>query len=381
MMSGNCRVFRVSMSFLSGFANFFRELRMLKRAVGLLLVCVCTATWIGCSGTVSHYVYAALPSANEVGIYREDPNSGILTQLADSPYSAGNGAESIVVHPSNKFMYVSNAADNTISLFDIASSNGEITEVTPRTTSGSTPAILAMDSAGAYLYEADWGSNSITVYSIDASGGALTQIAGSPFPIGIRPLNLKVNPAGNVLYVTGAGSPTGLVLAFSSSSGVLSVLGVFSSGGASPYGLFINSTGTNLYVTNAAPDNSIAEFTIGSTGALTPIAGSPVGQADGINPLSVVIDTSGTYLYVANEGSNNVTAYTIATDGSISPLSTPTFSTGTQPSFLMMDPNGKYLLVGTQSSGIEVFSLSSGDLDTVMTFKTGSNPSSLAITP
>ncbi|HEY4902616.1 MAG TPA: beta-propeller fold lactonase family protein [Candidatus Sulfotelmatobacter sp.] len=351
---------------------------MLKKAAGLLLVCAGVATWMSCSATVSHFVYAALPSANEVGIYREDPNSGVLTQLADSPFAAGNGAESVVVHPSKKFMYVANAVDNSISLFTIAS-NGEITEVTPRTQSGSTPTILAIDSAGTFLYEADSGSNSITVYSIDASSGALTEVTN--FRTG-HPLNIKLNPAGTVLYVTVTESPTGFVLAFSMNSGkVSSVIGTFSTGGASPYGLFVDPKGKYLYVTNAAPDNSIAEFTIGSDGGLTPIAGSPIGQADGINPLSVVVDPSGTYMYVANEGSNNVTAYTVASDGSISPLATPTFATGTQPSFLVMDPNGKYLLVGNQSSGIEVFSLSTGDLDTVTTFATGSNPSSLAITP
>ncbi|MGA8432290.1 MAG: beta-propeller fold lactonase family protein [Candidatus Sulfotelmatobacter sp.] len=351
---------------------------MLKRAVGLLLVCAGMAGWVSCSGSLSHFVYAALPTANEIGIYREDPNSGVLTQLDDSPYAAGNGAESVAVHPSKKYLYVSNAADNTISLFSIAT-NGEITEITPRTISGSTPAILAMDSAGAYLYEADWGSNSITVYSISSSSGALTET--SNFPIGVRPLNLKLNAAGTVLYVTGAGSPNGFVLTFSVGSGKLqSVIGTFSTGGASPYGLFVDPKGTHLYVTNGAPDNSIAEFTIASDGGLAPIAGSPLGQTNGINPLSVVVDPSGTYMYVANEGSNNITAYTVASDGSISPLATPNFATGNQPSFLIMDPNGKYLLVANQSSGIEVFSLSTGDLDVVMTFNAGSNPNSLAIT-
>jgi 6-phosphogluconolactonase (cycloisomerase 2 family) len=361
---------------------------MLKKAAGLLLLCGCMAVWMSCSGTVSHYVYAALPSSNQVGIYREDPYSGVLTQISQSPYAAGNGAESVVVHPSNLIMYVSNAVDNTISLFDLAS-NGTVSEVTPRTTSGSTPAILAMDPGGNYLYEGDWGSNSITVYSINTNGctagkvqsscGTLSQT--STFPIGVRPLNLKLNSAGSILYVTGGAQPTGFILAFAVAGGALqSVVGTFSSGGASPYGLTIDPSGKYLYVSNGAPDNSIAEFTIGTGGTLTPIAGSPVGQSNGTNPLSVLVDKSDTYLYVANEGSNNVSAYTLASDGSISPLSTPTFSTGTQPSFLAMDPNGKYLLVANQSNGIEVFSLSTGDLDVVMTLNSGSNPSSLAIT-
>jgi 6-phosphogluconolactonase (cycloisomerase 2 family) len=165
-------------------------------------------------------------------------------------------------------------------------------------------------------------------------------------------------------------------------AGVLTPIGSYSSGGTSPYGLTVDPSGTHLYVTNGAPDNSIAEYTIASTGTLTPIAGSPLGQTDGINPLSVVVDPSGKYLYVANEGSNSVTAYSIASDGSITVLVTPNFVTGNEPSFLLADPSGKYLLVGNQSSGIQVFILdpSTGDLESIDTFATGSNPSSLAIT-
>jgi 6-phosphogluconolactonase len=349
---------------------------MLKKAAGLLLVCVLTVPWMGCADTVSHFVYAALPSSDQIGIYREDPHSGVLTQLADSPFAAGNAAESVVVAPSNKFMFVANAADNTVASYSLAS-NGEIS-AGPITTAGSTPFILAIDSAGAFLYEGDSGSNSITVYSISSSG-QLAQT--STFSIGMQPLNLKLNSAGNVLYVVGPGQPTGFIQAFSVSGGKLqSVVGIFSSGGASPHGLTIDPAGTHLYVTNGAPDNSIGEFNIGTNGTLTAIAGSPLAQSNGINPLSVIIEPSGTYMYVANEGSNNISAYTTASDGSISPLATPNFTTGTQPGFLAMDPNGRYLLVGEQTGGIEVFSLSSGNLDVVMTFKTGTNPNSLAIT-
>jgi 6-phosphogluconolactonase len=185
---------------------------------------------------VSHFVYAALPSSDEIGIYREDPHSGVLTQLSDSPYGAGNAAESIVVHPSNKFMYVANADDDTVANYSLAS-NGVISTPGPITSAGSVPTILTMDSAGTFLYEADTGSKSITVYSIDASSGALTVVPNPPkckpstgnscsFQLGFSPLNLKVNPAGNVLYVAGGtGEPSGgFILAFSISGGSLSVL-------------------------------------------------------------------------------------------------------------------------------------------------------------
>jgi len=108
---------------------------MLKKAAALFLVCASVVTWIACGSTSSHYVYAAIPQANQVIAYREDPNSGVLTPLPASPFTAGLGVQALALHPSKKFLYVANSGENTISLFTIASSRA-LTEVTPRGAAG-----------------------------------------------------------------------------------------------------------------------------------------------------------------------------------------------------------------------------------------------------
>src|SRR5438270_10349258 len=173
---------------------------MLKKAAAAVFVCVSIATWIACGSTSSHFVYATIPAANQVQVYREDPNSGVLTALPGSPFAAGPAAQSLVVHPSKKFLYVANAGENDISLFTISSTNA-LTEVTPRPAAGITPVLLVMDTAGAFLYVANAGSNNISVFSFNSNSGALTAVTGSPFPIGIIPLDMKLSPSGNVLYV------------------------------------------------------------------------------------------------------------------------------------------------------------------------------------
>ena len=103
-----------------------------------------------------------------------------------------------------------------------------ITEVTPRTNVGSSPTLLAMDSAGAFLYVGNSGSGSISAFSIDSGTGALTEVAGSPFPIGLTPINMKVSPSGSTLYVTGGFSngnvSAGIIEVFNLNQGVLSVV-------------------------------------------------------------------------------------------------------------------------------------------------------------
>ena len=141
------------------------------------------AAFVSCGSTGSHFIYAAVPAANQLAVFREDPYSGVLTQLAESPYTVGFGPESVVIHPSGKFLYVANAGqnENDVSLFDI-NSDGTVTEVTPRTATGTLPFVMAMDPAGNYLYVANVASNNLSVYSINTASNSSTNPLGKLTP-------------------------------------------------------------------------------------------------------------------------------------------------------------------------------------------------------
>ncbi|HWY22894.1 MAG TPA: beta-propeller fold lactonase family protein [Candidatus Acidoferrum sp.] len=365
---------------------------MLQKALVLFFVLTSIAGFIGCGSTSSHYVYATIPAASQIVVYREDPNSGVLTQISGSPYAVGQGAISLVLHPSGKFLYVANpgiggTAENDISLFTIAR-DGTLTEVTPRTSvapSASQPKLLIMDPAGSFLYVMNTGSDNISVFSVDSGSGALTEVGGSPFLIGALPLNMQLAPSGNFLYVSLASQPNGLIATFSVTAGQLTLLGTASTDGINPYGLAINSAGTYLYAANSSTSNSIAVFPIDSSGLLAQqVQGSPIN--DGYtDPVAMIFDPSGKYLYVANQVSNNVAAYSISSTGLPNALTSSTttnaFSTESSPSFLATDPSGKYLLVGNQgaSAGIQLFSISNGSLSARATYGVGNTPSSIAV--
>lgn len=357
------------------------EQRMLRKAVAFFLVCVGLAVCVGCSKNANHYVYAAIPNASQILAYREDPNSGALTPLDTSPFTAGLGVQSIVIHPSKQFLYAANSALDNISLFTIAST-GAITEVPPRTNTGTTPAILVMDPAGNYLYVANSASNDIWVYSINSSSSPPTLTLIGTVGLGLTPLNMVLSPSGNFLYVTGAGFP-GLIEVWSvnpTAAPPLTLVQVQPTGD-SPFGLAIDPTGSFLYTANFS-DNSISEFSI-SGGSLTELAGSPIGQTY-TSPISLLVDNSGKYLYAANQGSGNLSAYAIASSGGLTLLSSSPFATGAQPSVIASDPNGLYLFVGNQKSpAIESFSLatSTGSLSEVGSYNVGNTPASIAVVP
>ena len=357
---------------------------MLKKAAALLLVSASMSAWLGCGTTKSRFLYATIPTSNTIVAYREDPNSGVLTQLSGSPITAGSAVQALVIHPSGKYLYAANSGSNNISLYTINSTGG-LTEVTPRTTAGTSPTLLAIDSAGAFLYAANSGSFDISVFSINSSNGLLTAIAqtsGATAPISMQAMNMALTPSGNFLYVTG--QPTvqgGFIGGFPVNQGVLGVpvTGSPFLTGNIPLGLAIDSTGSHLYTANKQ-DNSISPFTINSDGSLTAI-GTAIGETFS-GPVSLLIHKSGKYLYVANQGSGNVAAYGIGSDGSLTLLTGSPFSTGSQPNVLAADSSGNYFFVG-YSSALQSYSLStsSGGLTSIATYSISATPTSMAITP
>jgi 6-phosphogluconolactonase len=376
---------------------------MLQKALVLVFAVAGIAGSVGCS-TTSHYLYATVPAANELAVYREDPFSGTLTALAGTPYTVGDGAESVVIHPSGKFLYVANPGqnENDISLFDILS-NGYVNEIPPRTSvaingngtpgGGTQPKLLVMDPAGNYLYVMNTASDNISVFSIDTGTGVLTQTPDSPFSLsGLTPLNMVLTPTGNFLYVSVSGGQIGTnngsILCFSVSAGALQPLSspLASADGGNPNGLVIDPSGSYLYVANTQ-SQSIAIFSILPSGALEDnVAGSPLADIYS-DPFALLLDPKGQFLYVTNQGSSNVAVYSIdSTTGLPTALTTSTsafaFTTEGSPSFLVEDPNGNYLFVGNQgsSAGIQAFGVNSGNLNPLLTYNVGNTPSSIAVT-
>jgi DNA-binding beta-propeller fold protein YncE len=242
---------------------------MLQKALVLVSALAGIAGCMGCS-TSSHYVYATLPAVSELAVYREDPYSGTLTELSGTPYTVGDGAHSVVVHPSGKFLYVANPGqgENDISLFDIAS-NG-------------------------YLYVMNTGSSNISVFSIDSTSGVLTPV-GSPVSLGgLTPLNMRLTPSGSFLYVSVAGGQVGTtngsIEGFSVNAGVLQSLTppLTSADGVNPNGLGIDPSGSYLYVANTQ-SNSISIFAISAPntppGSLSEVQGSPLADIYNLTPV------------------------------------------------------------------------------------------------
>ena len=80
-----------------------------------------------------------------------------------------------------------------------------------------------------------------------------------------------------------------------------------------------------------ASSNNVSAYSVNTTtGALTPIAGSPF--AIGTGPGTLSIDSSGYFAYLANHGSGGVSAFSInATTGALTAIAGSPFATGANP--------------------------------------------------
>ncbi len=201
------------------------------------------------------------------------------------------------------------------------------------------------------------GANSVSAFCV-GSGGSLTAVTGSPFATG--------------------GSGSGAAL-YGSNSIAATVVGNY------------------LYASDY-DTNDIAAFSINtSTGALTPVPGSPFayGSVEGeSNPsgISLAISPNGQFLYAGDSGytvNSVVTAdiwgFRIAANGALSPLQNSPLATIASPGVpdgMNVTRDGNYLAVGLDGElAIAMFSIGSNGILTAVDgspFPTGGSANGMA---
>jgi len=343
--------------------------------LGMLAGCAGGSKSSSCTNCVPpvkpEFLYAT--ALNQIALFNVDTTDGTLTLPLGAnagTFPGPNDAEGLVADPQARFLFVSDFTGSLVRVFNIDNSNGRLTEVTgsPFPVDASGPRGLVTDVGGKFLFVADFNSNEISVFNI-GSNGALTRVTGSPFFVvgGSSPAFLLLHPSGNFLYTSNLNSPTGAISAFSinATTGALTQISgsPFPTVGSSPgpSSMASDPAGNILYVSlggTANANNQIAAFTVNSsTGALTPIAGSPVTV--GRDPQGLAVTPDGKFLFIANFLDNTISAFSIdAASGVLTPITGSPFTANNAPSRVVIDPSGKFLDVTNNVGGdISVFTI------------------------
>lgn len=238
-----------------------------------------TGATVACSGIdrittnlASNLLFVSNGGDQTISVFRITPATGVLAAVAGSPFASGLTLDScagisLAATPDGHFLMAS--SNGQIKTFNVAV-NGALS--LSSTASLLPTPMVGMKISGDGRFLAVSHQATVSVFTISAVNGSLTPGAGSPF----------------------AKTGTGLV-----------------------GGLDFNCDGTLLYAAEGGAASSITDaWSVATTGALTPILGSPFVAA-GNDSNVVFLTPDNTILYQSNQGSKDLNTFTVNSDGSL----------------------------------------------------------------
>jgi len=140
------------------------------------------------------FAYVNLERTLELAALRYDDATGNLelieieSTLDPGAEAKGSTAEALV-HPSGKWVYVSNRGPNSIAVFAIDPASGEITPVERESTRGEIPRNFGITPDGKFVVAANQKTNNVAVLRVDEKTGALEPTGHGlevPSPVCVR---------------------------------------------------------------------------------------------------------------------------------------------------------------------------------------------------
>jgi len=236
---------------------------------------------------------------------------GSLVSIPGAPFVAAEPTRFLIAHPAADFLYAI-ASSGNLTVYSIDPSTGALTaQPAASVVNLAPPWVITPD--GQRLYEVF--TSEIFEFSIDPESGTLQPLAGSPVAIQTSTDgagNAAIDPSGRFVYVTNFSVFTGFggpMYAFSidPQTGAVALIPPFSPTAGPQNSVVVDASGKYLVVTTVVTSktgsNCLAVQSIEpSSGALSPVPGSPFGGACGV----LIADSSGPYIY---DGTDGVTVY------------------------------------------------------------------------
>ena len=128
------------------------------------------------------WAYTNLEMSLQVAALSHDPETGAPNVLEIEPTvpegtgRKGNSTAECLVHPTGKWVYVSNRGHNTIAAFAIDQKTGKLDFIERESTQGKTPRNFGIDPSGRFLIAGNQHSETVTVLKINQDTGSLDPI-------------------------------------------------------------------------------------------------------------------------------------------------------------------------------------------------------------
>jgi 6-phosphogluconolactonase len=116
-----------------------------------------------------------------MGVFERSASTGALSPIqtistlpVGEKVAPGFSTAEVLLHPSGRFLYGSNRGHNSLVVYAVDPSNGQLTLVQHVPTGGRTPRAFNIDPSGAFLVAGNQDSDQIVVFRIDPATGKLT---------------------------------------------------------------------------------------------------------------------------------------------------------------------------------------------------------------
>ncbi len=177
-------------------------------------------------------VYVADLGIDQVRVYRLDGVSGTLTlnTSALGQLAKGSGPRHLAFHPSNNYVFVNNELSSTVTVFAHDAASGGLKElqtvstVPPGFAGPNNTAEILVSGDGKFVYVSNRGHNSIAVFRVDETTGQLSLLDVTPSG-GDWPRDFKFDPTGRFLLVEHQKSDNIVVLRVDRTTGKLTPTG------------------------------------------------------------------------------------------------------------------------------------------------------------
>jgi 6-phosphogluconolactonase len=262
-------------------------------------------------------LFAVNGGSSEISVFQV---LGSRLLLVDKESTAGAEPNAVAQH--GGLVYVLNVGGSSNVVGFSLNQFGQLRQIPNSTrfltTNNSEAASLAFSPDGQFLAVTERATNSIDVFRVHADGTLAPIVVNSDSEPGTFSLSFAPNGAVLVSETGPAGGSNAsaissyAILANGTLSGIS--LGVPTLGNANCWNV-VTPNGRWVYVSNAA-SSTISGFSIGVTGALTPIDATVVAENPaGAGNLDITVSADGKFLYSLNSGNGTIGIFAIQPDG------------------------------------------------------------------
>jgi 6-phosphogluconolactonase len=180
------------------------------------------------------FAYAADLGLDKIMIYKLDADAHTLSPASQPAalVTPGGGPRHFSIHPSGKFAYTNNEMTMVVTGFSRNPEDGslraiqEISTIPAGFEGRKSTAECLVHPSGKFLYVSNRGHETITAYTIDQETGLLTYVENEPTG-GKEPRNFFIDPSGKWLLAENQNSDTVYVFSIDQQTGALKQTGDF----------------------------------------------------------------------------------------------------------------------------------------------------------